>query len=294
VAGGVAALAWLPNANGWWTVPPQLLAGVGMGLSLPSLGGELLPEHTAHDAAVLLTIRHFGIAVALVVIAPIAAHQLTTSIDHVKLQGVALVLDAKLQPQAKIDLAPKLLNAVNEQQPRNALKQAVARQRSNFSGADLVAYDDLSAHTDDIIVAAAGNAFAVAVLIAGGFALLGALFLLRRARWTAGLLAAIAAMVITPAAYAYAHHQLAPATPKILNPCKPRPKPHTGGVSGFLQDQALHALDEIACKNGSSREELVMALADSQEAKAYAKKYGVNPRSTGGLIQQALGLLGIG
>ncbi len=294
VAGGVAALAWLPDANGWWTVPPQLLAGVGMGLSLPSLGGELLPERSAHDAAVLLTIRHFGIAVALVLIAPIAAHQLTVSIDNMKLQGVALVLDAPLQPQAKISLAPKLLDAVDEQQPRNALKQAVARERSQFSGADLVAYDDMTSRADDILVAAAGHAFLWAVLIAAALALLGALFLLRRARWTAGLLAAIVAAAIAPAAYAFAHHQLAPPTPQILDPCKPRPKPHTGGISGFVQDQALHALDEIACKNGSSREELVIALADSADAKAYKKKYGINPRSAGGLIQQALSLLGLG
>ena len=38
-----------------------------MGLALPALGGELLPERTAHDAAVLLTIRHAGIALALAI-----------------------------------------------------------------------------------------------------------------------------------------------------------------------------------------------------------------------------------
>src|SRR4029079_8402219 len=58
VGAGVLALAWLPGANPLWTLPPQLLAGLGMGLSLPALGGELLPERTARDAAVLLTIRH--------------------------------------------------------------------------------------------------------------------------------------------------------------------------------------------------------------------------------------------
>ena len=101
VAGGVLALAWLPDAEVWWTIAPQLLAGVGMGLSLPALGGELLPERTAHDAALLLTIRHAGIVVALALIAPIAANQLDSSIHDAKLQGTAVLLDAALPPQDK-------------------------------------------------------------------------------------------------------------------------------------------------------------------------------------------------
>jgi len=80
----------------------------------------------------------------------------------------------------------------------------------------------------------------------------------------------------------------------IADPCQPRKLPDSGGLTGFLQDQALKVLDTTACKNGSSREELVLALADDGEAKSYAKKYGVDPRSTGGLIEQGLKLLGIG
>ena len=88
---------------------------------------------------------------------------------------------------------------------------------------------------------------------------------------TAGLAAAVAAAIIAPR-YAYAHHQLAPDVPQISDPCSRGPNAHTGGISGFIQDQALHGLDEIACKNGSSREELVLALASKEEAKAYKKK----------------------
>jgi predicted MFS family arabinose efflux permease len=293
VGGGVLALAWLPDANVWWTVPPQLLAGVGMGLSLPALGGELLPEHNARDAAVLLTIRHAGIALALVLIAPIAANQLDTAIAKVQLQGVAVVLDAKLQPQDKIRLAPKLLETIQTQQPRNSLKTAIAKERDTFTGDDLEAYDAMGTRADDVIVAAAGDAFLPAFLIAGGLALLGALFLAVRMRWSAGLAAAAALAVAAPGVYALAHKAFAAAEVKIADPCKPRSRPHAGGITGFVQDQALHGLDEIACKNGSSREELVLALADSAEAKAYKKKYGINPRSADGLIQQGLDLLGL-
>lgn len=293
VAGGVLTLAWLPDAEVWWTIAPQLLAGVGMGLSLPALGGELLPEHTAHDAAVLLTIRHAGIALALVLIAPIAANQLTSTIDDAKVKGVALVLDASLPPQDKLMLAPELLSSVNEQQPRNALRDAIAKNAASFQGQERVAYDELGARADDVLVAAVGDAFKPAFLITGLLALLGAICLVARTRLTAGLLATAAVAVALPVGYAFLHEDMAPEPVTIADPCQPRKLPDSGGLTGFLQDQALKVLDQTACKNGSSREELVLALADPAESKAYAKKYGVDPRSAGGLIQQGLSLLGL-
>ena len=64
----------------------------------------------------------------------------------------------------------------------------------------------------------------------------------------------------------------------LLDPCKPRPLPSTGGLTGFLQDQVLKGLDRAACKYGSSREELVLAIADKQRAHEYERKYGVDPQ----------------
>ena len=113
VGGGVLALAWLPGASLWWTVIPQALAGVGMGLALTALGGHLLPERTPRDAARLLAVRHAGIAAILAIAAPIAAHQLDITTQTAKERGVALVLDAPLTPQAKIKLAPTLLEGVD-------------------------------------------------------------------------------------------------------------------------------------------------------------------------------------
>ena len=62
VGGGVSRWRGCPSASLWWTVIPQALAGVGMGLSLTALGGDLLPERTPRDAARLLAVRHAGIA----------------------------------------------------------------------------------------------------------------------------------------------------------------------------------------------------------------------------------------
>ena len=57
LAGGAAALAFLPAPAIAWTIVPQLLAGAGMGLALPALGP---PSATSREAARDLVARHVG------------------------------------------------------------------------------------------------------------------------------------------------------------------------------------------------------------------------------------------
>ena len=64
----------------------------------------------------------------------------------------------------------------------------------------------------------------------------------------------------------------------IADPCEDRDNPGSGGITGFLQDAALVAVDEVACKAGSSREELVLAMVDKDAAQEYERRYGVDPR----------------
>jgi hypothetical protein len=85
--------------------------------------------------------------------------------------------------------------------------------------------------------------------------------------------------------YVGAHAAFAPDVPPILDPCTAqRASPGTGGVGGLLQDAALSLLDRTACKLGSSREELVLALADPAEATRFKRRYGIDPRSLGGIL----------
>src|SRR6185312_14636030 len=125
VAAGAAALAYLPDAELKWTVVPQLLAGAGMGLAFPALAGGMLPERTSGDAARLLIARHAGIVVALAVLAPVVSHQLNTITESARYQGVAVVLDAKLDPRDKIALAPDLLGGVDSEDPRGGQEKAI-------------------------------------------------------------------------------------------------------------------------------------------------------------------------
>ena len=75
------------GASAWWTVAPQVLAGAGMGMALPALSGELMPERTRHDVSRLLSIRHAGIAIALAALAPLISANLTTTVDEAREQG---------------------------------------------------------------------------------------------------------------------------------------------------------------------------------------------------------------
>jgi hypothetical protein len=285
----VLALAWLPTASLWWTIVPQLLAGVGMGLALTALGGGLLPERTPNDAAKLLTIRYAGVALILAIAAPVAASQLTSATERAREQGVALVLDASLPPQDKIKLAPALLAGVESDQPRAGLKKAVAKERHRFTGSELATYDQLGKRADDTLITAVGNAFRSSFVIAGIAGFLGALLLLAGVRLAAVAVSAALA-VGAPLAYAALYKSQAPKPPEIQDPCHAnRQAPNVGGLTGFLQRGVLALLDQAACRLGSSREELVLALADKEDAKRFQEKHGVDPRSVGGLLGGLLG-----
>jgi hypothetical protein len=312
VGGGVLALAWLPSASVAWTFAPQALAGVGMGMALPAFAGELLPERTTREAARLLTIRHVGIALVLVALAPLIAHRLDVVTERAQAQGVALVLDAKLPPQDKLTLAPALLGGVEAERPRAGLRAALADNGKGYEGDERITYDQLAQRADDVVVSAVGDAFRIAFVIAGGLALLAAVALAYGAPvpWRAGPVAArgdfasgvaksssstpparsavpvaglvalaLVLAVASPVAYAAIHAHDEPQAVAIQDPCRDRELPGTGGLAGFLEDRALEALDTAACRYGSSREELVLAIADPKAAKRYDQRHGVDPRS---------------
>ena len=283
VGAGVLALAWLPDANVAWTFVPQALAGVGMGMALPAFAGELLPERTPHDAAWLLTIRHAGIAVVLVAVAPLIASQLDATTLRAQERGVALVLDARLPPQDKLQLAPALLAGVDAEQPRAGLDRALDAHRADYDGAEREVYDELAQRADETVVTAVGEAFRWAFAIAGGLALLAAA-LLATARGAAAFATVALLALVVPAAYVALHAAIAPEPVRIADPCGERDLPGSGGLTGFLQDRALELLDAGACRLRVSREELVLGLASEQGAKQFEQRHGVDPRSVGSLL----------
>jgi len=288
VGAGVLALAVLPGASVGWIVLPQLLAGIGMGMALPALAGELLPERTPSQAAALLSIRHVGITVALLALAPVAASQLDSTVADVRERGAALILDARLPPLDKLELAGPLVADLDPVNPRDGLRAALDAQAPRFADdpEQRAEYARLTQRADDALMAGIDGSFRIAFLIAGGLALVGAVAVLPRASSTgrAVVVAAGLGALLLPAVHAIVRPQIAPEPVVIADPCRPRAMPETGGLDGFVQDQALSALDRAACRFGSSREALALALADEDEARAYKATYGVDPRSAGGLL----------
>jgi hypothetical protein len=136
VAGGIAGLAFLPESSALWTLLPQLLAGFGMGMALPALAGELLHERTRGQSAALLSLRHWGVTLALAVLAPIVAAELDDQVQLARERGAAVVLDAALPPTDKIELAPRLFASLDTDDPRDALALGLARERRRLTTGD--------------------------------------------------------------------------------------------------------------------------------------------------------------
>jgi MFS family permease len=286
---GTAALAFLPTAGLGWTVAPQVLAGLGMGMVLPALGGELLPERDARDAARLLTVRHAGIAIALVPLAVVISDRLDTATLTARQQGVALVLDARIDPERKLDLAPRLLAGVDEDRPRTGLRRAVASARGEIPPDERPTFDAVARRADEVVVAAAGASFESAFLITAALAGIAGLVLAAGVRRPGWALALLAAGVVVLVAQLVVYEDRRPAEVVLRDPCDERALPGTGGVTGFLQDRALELLDRQACTYGSSREELVLALSDESDARRYERVYGEDPRQLRGLLDGFLG-----
>ncbi len=79
-----------------------------------------------------------------------------------------------------------------------------------------------------------------------------------------------------------------PTPVALADPCESRSLPDTGGIAGAAQDLALRGVDVAACQFGSTREELVLALANEADARRYEAEYGVDPRSPSSVLSNLL------
>jgi hypothetical protein len=195
----------------------------------------------------------------------------------------------------KLDIAPELSESVETEDPRGGLEQVFADARGDVDDDELTAYDQLTERADDVLVAGVNDGFSTAFLVGAGLALLAALILLPAALGYSlvglrpGLaLGAVCVAALGVGAYALAADRERPEEVVIADPCEDRDNPGSGGITGFLQDAALVAVDEVACKAGSSREELVLAMVDEDAAREYERRYDVDPRSVTDLAESVL------
>jgi hypothetical protein len=177
---------------------------------------------------------------------------------------------------------------VRSEDPREGLQRAFDDFQPEIDEEDAGAYAELRKRTDETLVVGVNEGFELAFLLGGGLALLAAL-LLRPALPAAVATAALAAAIALPAAFALAADGSRPPPVELADPCRPRDLPDTEGLGGLAQDVALTALDRAACDAGSSREELVLALVDEEEAERYRERYDLDPRTVGDLFGAVLG-----
>lgn len=106
MAGGLAALGLLPEAGAGWTLAPQALVGAGIALALPGLTSRALASRdpAGRRAAATIAARHAGIVLGILALTPILSAQLDAEHDAARRSGTALLLDAPLDPDTKVEL----------------------------------------------------------------------------------------------------------------------------------------------------------------------------------------------
>lgn len=115
LAGGLAALALMPRAGWAWTIPPQLLVGTGLGLTVVGLTEIALrgrPDQVVHGGWTLAA-RHAGVVLGLLLLAPVLTGALDESRDEAIRAGAAVVLDSSIPPLDKLGVAQDVLAEVD-------------------------------------------------------------------------------------------------------------------------------------------------------------------------------------
>jgi MFS family permease len=173
IAGGLTGLALLPGAKLAWTLAPQVLIGLGLGLSVDSLTTAALRDRTprALHGGWTIAARHAGVVLGLAILTPIFTADLRHAETPAKEAIASLVLDAPLPASAKLDLAEQLGRRLVAERGRVPdLRPAFRTLR--LPAAQAPAAAALEHGLEDQLKRAATRAFRNAFLVAAGLALL--------------------------------------------------------------------------------------------------------------------------
>jgi MFS family permease len=120
VSGGLAGLAFLPHAEVALTLPPQLLIGVGLSLVLSALTETALGGRApqAIHGGWTISARHAGVVIGLLALTPIFTHDIAQQREDAIDAGTAVILDSRVNPLVKIDLAQKIADRLEGEKGR--------------------------------------------------------------------------------------------------------------------------------------------------------------------------------
>ena len=173
IAGGLAGLALLPGAKLAWTLAPQVLIGLGLGLSVDSLTTAALRDRVprALHGGWTIAARHAGVVLGLAILTPIFTADLQQAQTPAEQAIASLVLDAPLPASTKLDLAENLgRRLVSERGRVPDLRPAFTDL--HVPAAQAPAAAALENGLEDQLTRAATRAFRTAFFVAAGLALL--------------------------------------------------------------------------------------------------------------------------
>ncbi len=171
IGGGLVGLALLPKALIVATVPSQALVGVGLALTLSALTEAALEGRSpqAIHGGWTIAARHAGVVIGLLVLTPVFTSDLRQQRSAAEQAGTAALLDARLPPLVKIEIATRLADRLHEERGRVPVIDP-AFEPPPGSPQDRQAVEQLHDRLQDQLDRAATHAFSNSFLIAAGFA----------------------------------------------------------------------------------------------------------------------------
>ena len=172
VAGGLAALASLPQASWAWTLPPQILVGAGLALALAALTETAVAgrDSPAFHGGVTIAARHAGVVLGLLLLTPVLVGDLDRERQAAEQTGTARLLDAPITPATKLELAQALSQQL-EQTPGRIPDLAPAFRSLDPSPHERPALARLEHALDHLLDEAVTASFSRPFLLAAALAL---------------------------------------------------------------------------------------------------------------------------
>jgi hypothetical protein len=172
IAGGLAGLGLLPDASVALTLPPQILVGVGLALTLSALTEAALEGRSpqAIHGGWTIAARHAGVVAGLIVLTPVFTGDLETERAQAEQAGIAALLDSGIDPSSKLGLANRIADQITAEGDKVPdVRPAFAPLPTDpTERAETVALRD---QIVDEVERAATHAFSASFLIAAAFAL---------------------------------------------------------------------------------------------------------------------------
>ena len=173
LAGGLAGLALLPEASAIFTIPPQILAGIGLALVLSALTEAAVTGRSAAGIHGGWTIaaRHAGVVIGLLILTPIFTAQLETNRVDALDSSTAILLDSDIPPVEKLQLGSSLASQI-DLQGNQVPDVAAAFEPLPTDPVERDEYEDVLTRIEEQLDRAATHAFSSSFLISALFGLL--------------------------------------------------------------------------------------------------------------------------